>query len=169
MITTARKGSISENDMAGQLAAIDFQSQELFVKRDETIAAIAVQQQGDQLRDWVDKYLSYVADGLKVFENDISEMDEQERACLYQTFDAARFDKKFKGDKMAALRWAILEEKRRIVRMLIDQVFLKKDENGEKKIIPQLAFDVPIEFASLVYDDQSLAYIEQARDLVGDD
>jgi hypothetical protein len=46
---------------------------------------------------------------------------------------------------------------------------LVKGENGEKRIIPQLAFDVPSEFVSLVYDYQSLAYIEKARELAGDD
>ena len=53
--------------------------------------------------------------------------------------------------------------------MLISKVLLVRDEEGGKRIIPQLAFELPSEFVSLVYDYQSLAYVEKARELVGDD
>jgi hypothetical protein len=59
---------------------------------------------------------------------------------------------------MAALHWAIFEEKRRTVRMLISKVFLVREQDGCKRIIPQFAFDIPQEFASLVYSYQSLDY-----------
>ena len=64
------------------------------------------------------------------------------------------------------MRWAILEEKRRIVRMLINKVLVLKDIDKGKQIIPQLTFELPSDFASLVYGYQSPAYIEQAREMV---
>ena len=85
---------------------------------------------------------------------------------FYSALGAAGFEEKYNGDKIAALGWAILEEKRRTVRMLISKVLLVKDENGEKRIIPQMSFDLPNEFISLVYDHQSLTYVEQARDVI---
>ena len=52
--------------------------------------------------------------------------------------------------------------------MLAEKVIVVKGEGGEKKITPILTFNLPIEFASLVYDYQSLAYKEQARQLAED-
>ncbi len=50
--------------------------------------------------------------------------------------------------------------------MLVNKVLVIKDKARGKCIIPQPAFEVPSDFASLVYDYQSLAYIEQAREMV---
>ena len=50
--------------------------------------------------------------------------------------------------------------------MLVSKVLPVKDENGIKRITPQLAFDLPDQFVSLAYDHQSLAYVE-TRELVG--
>jgi site-specific DNA recombinase len=166
VITTARKGKITDEDMDGQLTAIDIQAAELRKKRGDKLAAIAVQQHADRLKEWADQYLRNIADGLRVLETDVLELTEEERANLYDALGAGRFEEKYNGDKLAALRWAVLEEKRRTVRMLISQVLVVKDKNGEKRIIPQLAFEIPAELSSLVYDDQSLAYVEQARELV---
>ncbi len=49
--------------------------------------------------------------------------------------------------------------------MLVEKVIVIKGEASEKKITPILTFNLPVEFASLVYDHQSLAYIKQARQL----
>jgi hypothetical protein len=40
---------------------------------------------------------------------------------------------------------------------------LAKDGDGSKRIIPQLAFEIPPEFASLLYGHQSPAYVEEQR------
>ena len=53
---------------------------------------------------------------------------------------------------------AIFEGKRRAVKMLIDRVLVVKEPGGGKKVIPILAIELPLEFAGLVYDAQSLDY-----------
>ena len=169
VITTARKGKISEDDMERQLAAIDLQSNELRNKLDENLSVILVQEQTDHLKEWADQYLQDLATGLQVLETDVPNLDKAEMLNLYSILGASRFDEKYNGDKRASLQWAILEEKRKTVRMLISKVLVVKEEDGNKKIIPQLAFDVPNEFISLVYDYQSLAYVEQAREMVEGD
>ncbi len=166
VITTARKGKISDEDMEKQLAAIDFQCMELRKVRDDKLSAILVQQQTEQLKDWANQYLSNLASGLRILEADLAEITENEFTDLYQFLGASRFEEKYNGDNFAALKWAILEEKRKTVRMLISKVLVTKDENGGKRIIPQLAFELPDGFASLVYDYQSLAYIEQVKTMV---
>ena len=168
VITTARKGKISDDDMESQLAAIELQAVELRKKRDDKLSAILVQQQADHLKDWANQYLANLADGLRVFETEITELNKIEKANLFKALGANRFEEKFDGDKLAALHWAILEEKRRTVRMLISKVLLVKDTDGSKRIIPQLSFEIPNELSSLVYDDQSLAYVERAREMIKD-
>jgi hypothetical protein len=127
------------------------------------------QQQTDRLKEWANQYLANLANGLRVLEADIAELNDAEKENLYNALGASRFDEKYKGDKMAALHWAIFEEKRRTVRMLISKVLLVREQDGSKRIIPQLAFDIPQEFASLVYSHQSLAYIEQVREMIEGD
>ena len=166
VITMARKEVISEDDLTAQLADIDIQASELRNKRGHKLAAIAIQNQADSLKQWADKYLQDVASGLRILESNVEEMDEAERSTLYEVLSASRFEVKFKGDRLAALRWAILEEKRRTVRMLIKEVLVVKgNKPREKIIIPKLAFEVPEEFVSLVSHDQSLTYVEAARTL----
>jgi hypothetical protein len=152
--------------MEGQLAAIDLQGVELRKKRDDKLSAMIVRHQAEGLKDWANQYLANLANGLRVLETDIIELSEIERSNLYNVLGANRFEDKYSGDRLAALRWAILEEKRRTVRMLISKILLVKDSDGNKRIIPQLAFEIPQELASLVYGYQSLAYVEQARELM---
>lgn len=166
VITTARKNLISEDDMEKQLAGLDLQIMDLRKKHDDKLAAILIQQQTDQLKEWADQYLKNLADGLRVLETDISELNEPERLTLYDKLGANRFDEKYNHDKLASLKWAILEEKRRNVRMLVSKVLIIKDPDGSKRIIPQLAFDIPKELASLVYSHQSLSYIDEMKDTV---
>jgi hypothetical protein len=149
-----------------QLVALDFQALNLRTKRDDKIAAIAVQQQAEHLKAWADQYLADIGRGLQALNSDVTELDEKERASLYSTLEAGRFAEKFDGDRIEALRWAVLEEKRRTVRMLVSEILVVKGENGEKLIIPQLALEIPREYASLAYDDQSLEYIESLVELV---
>lgn len=169
VITTARKGKITDEDMDGQLAAIDMQAAELRKKRGDKLAAVAGQQHSDRLKEWADQYLRNMADGLRILKTNMLELTEEEYANLYDAFGAGRFEEKYSGDKLAALRWAVLEEKRRAVRMLISHVLVVKDTNAEKRIIPQLAFEIPAELSSLVYDEFSKAYVEQAKVFVQGD
>ena len=161
VITQARKGRITEDDMDMQLTALDFQALDLRKKRDDKVAAIAVQQQAEQLKVWADEYLADINRGLQVLNTDVAELGAEEQANLYVALEAGRFLDKFDGDKLAALRWGILEEKRRTVKMLVSEVLVVKGENGEKIIVPQLALEIPMEYASLAYNDQSLEYIER--------
>lgn len=164
VITQARKGRITEDDMEMQLTALDFQALDLCKKRDDKIAAIAVQQQAEHLKAWADEYLTDIYRGLQILDSDVAELSKEERANLYTALEAGRFLGKFDGGKLAALRWAILEEKRRTVRMLVSEVLVVKGENGEKIIVPKLALEIPREYASLAYSDQSLEYIESFRE-----
>jgi site-specific DNA recombinase len=168
VITTARKGKISEEDKDKQLAAIDLQAMELRKMRDDKLAAILVQQQTERLKDWANQYLTDLANGIYILGVDLAELSPDEFANLYQKLGAHRFEEKYSGDTLAALKWAVLEEKRKTVRMLISRVLVVKDPDGSKRIVPQVAFELPDGFASLVYDHQSLAYVEQARELIGD-
>lgn len=68
VITTARKEKISDDDMEKQLAAIDFQSNELHRMRDDKLAAIMLQTQTEQLQDWANRYLSNLANSLNLLE-----------------------------------------------------------------------------------------------------
>jgi len=163
VITMARKGKISDDDMDGQLSAIDFQAMELRKKRDDRLSAIIVQQQTEQLKDWANQYLSNLASGLQILEVDVAVLSGDEFADIYQALGASRFEEKYDGDSLAALKWAILEEKRRTVRMIVDKVLVVKNEDASKKIVPLLAFELPEEFVSLVYDHQSLSYVEEGR------
>jgi hypothetical protein len=163
VITSARKRIITEEDMQKQLAALQYQTNELDKALNDSLAGLAFQEQAIQLKAWADQYFRDIAKALHVLAADPAALSEEDRAMVFDTLEAGRFLDKFNGDALAALRWAILEEKRRTVRNLISHVLVIKGPGGEKIIIPQLAFAVPIEFASLVYDAQSLAYVENAR------
>lgn len=166
VITQARKGQITEEDMCMQLTALDFQALDLRKRRDEKQAVIALQRDAEYLKAWADEYLSDMRTGLDVLNTDPKELSEMERDNLFAVLEAGRLLEKFDGDRLAALRWAILEEKRRTVRTLIREVLVVKGEDGEKIIVPQLALAFPREYASLAYDDQSLEYVESFAELV---
>jgi hypothetical protein len=50
--------------------------------------------------------------------------------------------------------------------MLVNKVLVIIDRVKGRRIIPQLAFDGSSDFASLVYDHQRLACVEQDREMV---
>lgn len=159
IITMARKGVITEVDLSKQLADIEIQSSALRNEHGNKLAAIAIQNQVDSLKQWADKYLRDIASGIQTLEANIEEINEEERTTIYEALQASQFEEKFNGDRLAALRWAILEEKRRTVRMLIKKILVKKGKKpGERVILPQLTFEVPDEYVSLVSHDQSLDY-----------
>jgi hypothetical protein len=74
---------------------------------------------------------------LRVLKTDVENLDEGEKIHLYGLLGANRFDEKYNHDKLASLCWAILEEKRRNVRMLVNKVLVVKDLNGGQRIALQ--------------------------------
>jgi len=166
VITQARKRTITEDDMAKQLTALDLQARDLRQQRDDKLAAVAVQRQAEYLKDWADQYLSDIRRGLDILNSDVGKLSQREQDSLFESLAAMRFMEKSDGDRLAALRWAILEEKRRTVRTLVREVLVVKGKNGEKVIVPKLALEIPRECASLAYDDQSLEYLERFEELV---
>lgn len=165
VITMCRRRMITEEDMSMQLGALHFQALELRKLYNEATAATAAQEQAEKLKEWVTNYLADVHKGIIVLDTDPSQLTEENRARLYDGLEATRFETKFDGDKEQALRWAIFEEKRRIVRTLVSKVTVVKGEGKKKLIIPELAFEIPRDFASLVYDHQSMAYVDGVRQL----
>ncbi|MCL4559904.1 MAG: recombinase family protein [Chloroflexi bacterium] len=163
VIRQGRLGRITAHDVDKQLAEVDFLAVELRKRIGDNLAVQVVKQQVDHLKAWAEKYLRNIETGLEVLETDPATLTPDEQEVRYQALDAARFAEKFPGDSLAALRWAILEEKRRTIRNLVDQVLVVKGKDGKKLIIPQLGFRIPADFASLVYEDQSLDYVERAR------
>jgi site-specific DNA recombinase len=163
VITQARKGRISDEDMDMQLGALHFQALDLKKKHGEMQAALTAKSQAESLKQWAAGYLKDIERGIDTLQTDPRDLSEADRAKLYDALEARRFEEKFEGDRLAALRWAILEEKRRMVRALIDHILVVKGENNEKLIIPKLVLEIPAEFASLYYDHQSLDYIEAWR------
>ena len=160
-ITAARTGKITTEDLEYQLGALHFQAIDLRKRLNEAGAATAAQTQAQALKDWAETYLADIHRGIKVLETDGADLDGETWEQLYRGLEAIRFESKFDGDRQAALRWAIFEERRRIVRTLISRVLVVKGPNGEKMIVPQLVLEIPRDFASLVYDHQSLEYVEQ--------
>jgi site-specific DNA recombinase len=162
VVTMARKKMITEDDMQMQLGALHFQALDLRKRHNEATAATAAQAQAEELKTWVEQYLGEIHRGAVVLDTDPKMLTEENRQALYEGLEAARFEEKYEGDKAAALKWAILEEKRRVVRTLISKVLVVK-KGKEKLVIPQLVFEIPRDFASLVYDHQSLSYVDEVR------
>lgn len=158
VITQARKGRINADDMDMQLAALHFQYLDLNKKYNELQAALAVKSQAEALKEWAEGYLKDIERGLETLETDPAEWSEAEQESLYDGLEAGRFIDRFSGDRLAALRWAIFEEKRLLVRTLIKQVLVVKGKHKEKIIIPELVLEIPADFAGLVYDTQALEY-----------
>ena len=168
VITQARKGAITENDMQHQLAALQFQEWELRKKIDELSKMTAARQHAETMAAWAQRYLSDIAAGVKVLDADLLTLTAQQRANLAAELQADRFEDKFPGDELAQLQWAVFEEKRRTVRTLISRIIVGKTPDGKRKITPILALDMPLEssldFAVLISGDQSLDAIETRPD-----
>lgn len=164
VITQARKGSITEDDMRMQLAALQFQELAYRKELDEKQAIEVAQQQAEALSAWAREYLTNVGAGIAALEVDPAKLSDAERQALAVNLDAERFLERFSGDEMAALLWAMLEERRRVVRTLISKVIVGKGEGGKgRKISPVLALDLPAE--SSIPNDQSLEYMERVEQL----
>lgn len=158
VITQARTGRITDEDMDMQLGALDFQTLGLRKEHEEKLAALTVQQRAEQLKIWAGEYLADIGAGFRVLDTPAEDLSPEERDSLYTELEAGRFEDKFSDDRMAALKWAILEKKRRVVRILVDEIRVIRSKDGGKDILPRLAFDIPLEYGSLVSRDQSLDY-----------
>ncbi len=160
VITQARQKRITDDDMELQLATLDFQRLALRKQHQEKAAVLALRRQAENLKEWAAEYLTDNSEGLRISDVGAAELAEEERERQFVDLEAGRFLAKFEGDRLRALEWALLEEKRKVVRMIVQKVEVVHMD-GEKVIVPYLALDVPWEFASLAYEGQSLAYVQQ--------
>jgi DNA invertase Pin-like site-specific DNA recombinase len=157
VITQCRKGRITDEDMDMQLTALHFQALDLRKRHNDAVAAASVKTQAEQLKAWAAEYLSSISKGIDVLNTDPADFTKEQRDKLYRELEATRFEDKFEGDQAKALAWALFEERRRMVRGLVEEVLIVQ-EGKEKKIFPKLVLEIPSEFASLAYGDQSLDY-----------
>jgi len=158
IITQARKGRITEADMELQLGELQIQEWEHRRSLDEVQTLLETEQQASALSEWAEQYLGDIYAGLSVLEVDVEQLLAGEFEELYAELQGWRFIEKFPESRVEQLKWAVLEEKRRVVRTLIDRVIVGRGENGEgRKITPILALDIPYEKSSfLKSDNQSL-------------
>lgn len=148
IITWGRKSVITEEDMELQLDAIGLQ--ELAFKRtlEEKLAASEARRQIEDLSAWAEQYLSDIRGGVEELDTDPEKLSVEDREAWYTEIEAWRFEEKYPGDKLAQLKWAILEEKRRVVRTLISRVEVSK-EGKVRKIDPVLSLEVPVKSSTL--------------------
>lgn len=161
VITQARKKRISERDMDAQLDQI--QQQEWRHRRElEHLESLAnAKRRIATLSEWVSEYLQQIRTGINALDTSIADLGVREQDALFTELEAWRFQDKFPDDKGAQLQWAILEEKRRAVRAVIDRVIVGRDESGKgRTITPILAIELPSgKDSSLASSHQSAEYI----------
>jgi site-specific DNA recombinase len=158
VITQARKKAISEDDMSMQIAALQFQELGYRKELDEKKMLSKARQQTEALSVWARDYLANIHAGIEALGVDPAKLSEAQREALSAKLEAGRFLEKFGGDALAALRWAMLEERRRVVRTLIGKVEVAR--NGKERIIrPILALEMPADGDDFsAYGDQSPHY-----------
>ena len=155
LITLARKGIITDGDLAAQLSELATQANDLNRRRDEITALRAAHRQADVLQKWIADYLQAVGAGLAVLDTPAQGLAEEAREVLFITLEAGQFLQRFDGDRLAALNWALLEERRRIVKTLIRRVIVSGRKGEARVITPVFVFDLPL---SLDLPDQSKDY-----------
>lgn len=158
VITQARKGRISETDMESQLGALELQMMDLQRKHRDQVAALAMREQAEALQAWAGAYLDDIRAGLGALSADPADLSAHRRSVLFKSYEAARFLDKFGGDRLLALQWALLEERRKTVRTLVSEVLVVKGKSGEKVVVPKLALEIPLSYAAHAYSDQSPDY-----------
>jgi len=161
VITQARKGRITEKDMEFQLGQIELQEQALRSAMGKYEAIQIARNQANVLTNWADQYLSNIQKGIAALEVDVEKLDTTSFDALHAELSASRFLDKFPGDRTEQLKWAILEEKRKTVRTLIDKVIVGKSADGRgRTITPICALDLPLDLMrSSDSGYQSLEYI----------
>lgn len=155
VITMARKDLITEADLELQLTGIKFQEMGTHKELDEKRRLAEVKEQSQLLSDWVARYLSGLRDGIEALDVNPDNLAAEERQALAEELDASQYAGRFPGDEMAQLRWAIFEEKRRTVRMLVKRVIVSRVEGpGKRKVTVVLSLELPAE-ESLTFGYQS--------------
>ncbi len=153
VITQARKGGITEADMELQLAALQLQEWAYTRELGEKQAASEARARAESMSNWAAKYLADIGAGIQALDVDLTTATEEYKQTLFVELDAARFEARYPNDAAAQLRWAVIEEKRRIIRTLVSKVIIARTPEG-RSIDPVLAMDIPV----LVADDQSPDY-----------
>jgi hypothetical protein len=162
VITQARKGTITEEDMGMQLTALEFQEMAYRKELEAKRQAVMAKQQAEALTDWANQYLSDINEAIQILDLDVETLPTDQQQALAVELEAWKYSEKFPDDDLAQLRWAILEEKRRVVRTLISKVIIARLPDRQRKITPILALDMPLDGGeSLDYGYQSLDYVEQ--------
>ncbi len=161
VITQARKKRISERDMETQLDQLQEQEWRHRRELDHLESLVGAKQRVTTLSEWVSEYLEQIRAGIGALDADLATLSEGERNVLFSELEAWRFADKFPDDTAAQLKWAILEEKRRVVRTVIDRVIVGRHESGKgRKITPILAIELPSANTSfLASGHQSLEYL----------
>jgi len=165
VITQARRGAITEGDMDLQLRTLQVQEWAYEQEINELKSVAAARRQIEATQAYVTRYLDGLAIGLYSLDVDLDTLSDDQLKPLAQEFAAWRFVEKFPGDERKQIAWAILEEKRRIVRALISRIVIERTPRGGRSVTPILSLGIPVE--SLAYGDQSLDYIE--RRVTGDE
>jgi hypothetical protein len=147
VITQARKHAITEDDMELQLGQLQLEEWSLSKNLDEHQAMVAAQRQIESLREWAANYLEDINEGITSLEIRIDQLTAEQFEAFYTQIEAWRFVDKFPGDRYRQLEWAIIEEKRRIGRTLIDRVIVGKSEENGRDIKPILALEIPVQSA----------------------
>ena len=166
VITQARRGRITEKDMEFQLGQIELQEQTLLSAMGKYEAIQIARDQANALTNWADQYLSNIQKGIAALEVDVEKLDTTSFNTLYVELSASMFLDKFPGDRKGQLKWAILEEKQKIVRTLIDKVIVGRGADGHgRTITPICALDLPLNLVNFSDSgDQSLDYINARPD-----
>lgn len=144
VITQGRKKIITQQDMELQLIGLNLQGLGLQKELNEVKEKAGVQVQAQVLGEWAEQYLSEVGEGIRALDAKLERLAPEEYQALIVELEAWRFAERFPDDELAQLRWAMLEEKRRTVRMLVDRVIVSRTGGPEKrKITVVLNLTVP--------------------------
>ena len=124
--------------MTLQLAALEFQELGYRKESDRLRAVSTAHQHAEALAAWARDYLADIDTGIQVLDVDPETLSKDAWAWdrLWGEVGAGRFLEKYRGDELAAMRWAILEERRRAVRTLIRKVIVSKKADGSNLCPP---------------------------------
>ena len=155
------QGRISENDMEAQLRQLEGQSYEYNRQHAEHRSKLRAKRHTLSLAQQAQQFVEQIQAGLSALEKNANELAPQQFNVLFEELQAWRFADKFPNDKPAQLNWAILEEKRRILRTLVQKIVIGKHVgNNERWIESHLTFKMPVPTEDFLdSSDQSLDYV----------
>jgi hypothetical protein len=162
VITKARKGTITDDDMELQLGQLQMQQWSHKKELDERRAEMAARRQLVAAQDWADQYLTGLGASLEMLDLDPAGLEDAKRDYLYQELEAWRYADRFPDDEAAQLAWAQLEERRRVVRSLFNRIVVAPVEGKRRRDVrPVLSLGIPLDDESLASGNHSLDYIER--------